>query len=153
MRPGIAVPLQGAVEGFRELKEEHGVEIAADGTLVSGREPRLDLEKPFQPIRGLTGRIAQVIFRKQREAILRGHAEGHQSRVADAVRQSANDPATSVTSSGVAQAHLRHSVRLRSVAGQGGGAWVDHCPSGETLRLKDREISLAARLTWVLLVS
>ena len=140
-----AVPLQGALEALRELKEEHGIEIAADGTLATGREPRLNLEKPFQPIRGLTGKIVQELFRKQREATLRGHAEGHQSRIADAVSQAAIDPAESARSSGVAQAHLRHSIRLRSVAGHGGGAWVDHCPSRDTLRLKDREFSLALR--------
>ena len=103
-----AVPLEGALDALKELKDL-GVEVSAAGTIAHGAEPRLDLLDNFKPIVGLQGLLTKELDEKARESEL--------------ARLRANG-------------RLRCIARLQSAAG-GAGVWVEASPTSTSRRLRD----------------
>ena len=80
-----AVPLSGADDMLRWLREKWGIEISATGTIAREREPRWDLRTDFAPLKGLTGTLTRAIQTRQFEDACERHAAAA-ARTATAAR-------------------------------------------------------------------
>ena len=140
-----AAPLTEAQSTLDWLKDEHGIEIIADGGIARGREPRLNLADDFPAVTGLMGKITREVFEKERDDLLRRHAAAKAETAEMANRLKRADPVAAKVAESKAAAHQRHLVRLRSAAGDGLHGWVEECPKTESLSLNDSEFNFAVR--------
>ena len=140
-----AVPLAKADAALEHLKKEYGIEVFANGGVAAEKEPRLNLHGDFSPIRGLTGKITQAIYAKQREQVMM-ELEMKEALARDAarfLRRSHHDEAKKARQA--ALGFQRSRVRLRATAGAGCFEWATAAPTKAQVRFNDSEFTFAVK--------
>ena len=104
-----ASPLDGAIRELQALRDECGMEVNMEGEIATGAEPRLDLKRPFIPMRGLTGMLTRRIYELDRARIFGNPARANNNSRSESAKTKAK----------------RTVSRIQSCEG-GAGLWVEH---------------------------
>ena len=122
-----AVSLEDVQLTLQEFARE-GIELNTSGRLASGSEPRLNLMRDFQPVRGVMGELMGTLFVQERNHVLTALEQVAARAGGNAVGRQA----------------VRSQVRLRSCCG-GSSWWIEAIPARNTLRLRDAEFVTGVR--------
>ena len=52
-----AIPLHDTMAALESLKTDYDIEVAVDGNIANGKEPRINVRTLQHPVRGLTGTL------------------------------------------------------------------------------------------------